>query len=399
VAGAPLHPTEVVVHLDRLTHNLRLLQDLAGEAEVWPVLKANAYGHGAVLIARHLVGLGCRTLCVANGAEAVELVEAGVRARFVLLSVGLPEASECIVEHGFEPVVCTPEVAEALSCAAARAGRTVAAHVKVDTGMGRAGIRPDEVAPFLERCRRLPGLRVQGLMSHFPRADEPDKGYSRAQVAVFRAVRAATRGSEIAAYHLANTAGLLDLPEGRFDAVRPGIGLYGLAPSATIQNPRVRDLRPVLEWRTRITFLKEVPAGAGLSYGHTFRTAQPSLIATLPVGYADGLPRQLSNTLPVLVHGTRCPEVGRITMDQCLVDVSALRGRVALGDEAVLIGRQGAEEVRAEELAARLDTIAYEVVTAISRRVPRAAVGGDSGARDASWVAVDHSRSTGRANG
>ena len=375
------HPTQVLVHLDRLTHNLRLLQDLAGAAEVWPVLKANAYGHGAALVARHLVGCGCRTLCVAHAAEAAELVEAGVRARFVLLSAGLPEASDAIVERGFEPVVCTPEVAEALSRAAARAGRVVAVHVKVDTGMGRVGIRPDDVVAFLARCRALPGLRVQGLMSHFPRADEADKGYSRAQVEVFRSLREATRGSGIAVYHLANTAGLLDLPEGRFDAVRPGIGLYGLAPSATIQARRVRDLRPVLEWRTRITFLKEVPAGTGLSYGHTFRTAQAALIATLPVGYGDGLSRRLSGVLSVLVHGTRCPQVGRITMDQCLVDVSALRGRVALGDEAVLIGRQGDEEVRAEELAARLDTIAYEVVTAISRRVPRVAVGGDSGER------------------
>jgi alanine racemase len=377
VAAAVPHPTQVLVHLDRLSHNLRLLRGLAGPAEVWPVLKANAYGHGAALVARHLVGLGCRTLCVAHAAEAVELLEAGIRARLVLLSAGLPEASETIVEHGLEPALCTREVAEALSRAAARAGRTVAAHVKVDTGMGRVGIRPDEVAAFLARCQALPGLRVEGLMSHFPRADEADKRYSRAQVETFRAVIEATRGAGIAACHLANTAGLLDLPEARFDAVRPGIGLYGLAPSAAIENPQVRDLRPVLEWRTRITFLKEVPAGTGLSYGHAFRTAEASLIATLPVGYGDGLSRRLSGALSVLVRGTRCPQVGRITMDQCLVDVSALRGRVALGDDAVLIGRQGAEEVRVEELAARLDTVAYEVVTGIARRVSRVAVEGD----------------------
>jgi alanine racemase len=373
--GVP-HPTRVLVRLDRLAHNLRVLRELAGGAEVWPVLKANAYGHGAAPVARHLVGLGCRTLCVAHAGEAVELVEAGVRARLVLLSAGLPEASEAIVEHGLEPALCTPEVAEALSRAAARAGRAVAAHVKVDTGMGRIGIRPDAVAAFLARCRGLAGLRVRGLMSHLARADEADKGHARAQVEVFRDVREAVRGSGIEVCHLANTAGLLDLPEARLDAVRPGIGLYGLAPSAAIQNPRVRDLQPVLEWRTRITFLKEVPAGTGLSYGHAFRTAGASLIATLPVGYGDGLARRLSGALSVLVHGTRCPQVGRITMDQCLVDVSALRGRVALGDEAVLIGRQGDAEVRAEELAARLDTIAYEVVTAIARRVPRVTVEG-----------------------
>jgi alanine racemase len=372
-AGAP-HPTEVLVHLDRLTRNLRLLRELAGPAEVWPVLKANAYGHGATLLARHLVGLGCATLCVAHPAEGVELAEAGVRARVVLLSAGLPEASEVIAGHGFEPVICTREAAEALSAAAGRAGRAVAVHVNVDTGMGRIGIRPDEVRGFVEHCRALPGLRVRGLMSHFPRADEADKSYSRGQIEAFRHVREATGGLGIEVYHFANTAALLDLPEARFDAVRVGIGLYGLPPSAEIASPRVGALRPVLEWRTRVTFLKDVPAGTGLSYGHAFRTAAASLVATLPVGYGDGLSRRLSNALSVLVCGTRCPQVGRITMDQCLVDVSALRGRVALGDEAVLIGRQGAGEVRAEELAARLDTIVYEVVTAISPRVPRVAV-------------------------
>jgi alanine racemase len=382
VAGSAPHPTQVLVHLDRLTHNLRVLQDLAGGAEVWPVLKANAYGHGAVLVARHLAGQGCDTLCVAHPGEAVELLEAGVRARLVLLSAGLPEASECIVEHGLEPMLCTEEVAEALSRAAVRRGRTVAVHVKVDTGMGRLGIRPEAAPAFVERCRALPGLRVRGLMSHLPRADEAEKGDSRAQIDVFRRVREGTRGAGIEVYHLANTAALLDLPEARFDAARAGIGLYGLPPSAEIANARVRELRPVLEWRTRITFLKEVPAGTGLSYGHAFRTARPSLIATVPVGYGDGLSRRLSGAFSVLVQGTRCPQVGRITMDQCLVDVSALRGRVGLGDEAVLIGRQGAEEVRAEELAARLDTIAYEVVTAIARRVPRLAVADGPGVRD-----------------
>jgi alanine racemase len=375
-AGAP-HPTEALIHLDRLTHNLGLLRELAGSARVWPVLKANAYGHGARLVARHLAGLGCDTLCVAHPAEAVALVEAGVRARFVLLSAVLPEASECVVEHGFEPVVSTPEAAEALGRAAARAGRVVLVHVKVDTGMGRIGVRPEDAPGFVERCRALPGLRVRGLMSHLARADEADKGDARAQIEAFRGVRDAARGAGIEVYHLANTAALLDLPEARFDAVRAGIGLYGLMPSADIASPRVRELRPVLEWRTRITFLKEVPAGTGLSYGHAFRTARPSLIATLPVGYGDGLSRRLSGALPVLVRATRCPQVGRITMDQCLVDVSALRGRVALGDEAVLIGRRGAEEVRAEELALRLGTIAYEVVTAISHRVARVAVEGD----------------------
>jgi len=367
------HPTQVRIHLARLTANLRLLQELAGGRPLWPAIKANAYGHGAHLVARHLAGLGYRTLCVAHAAEAVELKQAGVDATFVVLSAALPESAEACVEHGLEPVVCTAEMVEALSRAAARAGRRVALHLKVDTGMGRIGIRPGEVARFLERCRELPGVRVRGLMSHFPRADEADKAYSRAQLEAFRRVADATT-REVEVRHLANSAALFDLPEALFDAARPGIAVYGLAPSPSLASPRVCELRPVLEWTTRITFLKEVPAGTGLSYGHAFHTRQPSLIATIPLGYGDGLARSLSNRLEVLVGGLRCPQVGRITMDQSLVDVSALRGRVATGDEVVVIGRQGGEEQTADELARTLGTINYEIVTAIAHRVPRVAV-------------------------
>lgn len=367
------HASQVRIHLARLTGNLRLLQDLAGERPLWPAIKANAYGHGAALVARHLVGLGYGTLCVAHAGEALELKQAGVDATFVVLSAALPESAEAFVEHGLEPVVCTLEMLEALSRAAGRARRRVAVHVKVDTGMGRIGIRPGEVAGFLARCRELPGLRVRGLMSHFSRADEADKACSREQLEAFRRVAEATR-AQVEVRHLANSAALFDLPESLFDAARPGIAIYGLAPSPTLANPRVRELRPVLEWTTRVTFLKEVAAGTGLSYGHAFHTARPSLIATIPLGYGDGLARSLSNRLTLLVGGTRCPQVGRITMDQSLVDVTALRGRVAPGDEVVVIGRQGGEELTADELAATLGTIHYEIVTAIARRVPRVAV-------------------------
>lgn len=364
------HPTRALIHLDRLTHNVRLLQELAGPRPMWPAIKANAYGHGATIIARHLVALGYDTLCVAHAAEAVELREAGVVATFLLLSAPLPEEAEVIVEQGLEPVVCARELVDALARAAERIGRPATVHVKVDTGMGRIGIRPDALASFLEHCQ-MRGLRVRGVMSHFPRADEADKSFSREQIASFRCVQEEARGFEVEVCHLANSAGILDLPESGFDAVRPGIAIYGLAPSPAIASPRVRELRPVLEWRSRVSFLKEVPAGTGLSYGHTFHTKQPSLIATLPVGYGDGLARGLSNRMHVLAGGERCPQVGTITMDQTLVDVTALRGRVRLGDEAVLIGRQGVAELTADDLAAALGTISYEIVTRLARRVPR----------------------------
>lgn len=367
--------TRAYVHLDRLTHNLRLLQAEVGERPLWPVIKANAYGHGAHIIAPHLVALGYRTLGVADVAEAITLVEAGVEATFMVLSPARPEHSEALVAHGCEPVVCNRDMVQALSRAAQRLGRSVAVHLKVDTGMGRVGVRPEEVVAFLEGCRALPGLEVRGILSHFPRADEADKAFSREQIACFRDVMTVGRGYGIHLYHMANSAGIFDLPEAHFDAARPGIAIYGLRPSADIANPRVQALKPVLEWKSRITFLKEVPAGTGLSYGHAYRTERPSLIATVPVGYGDGLSRRLSNDLDLLVQGTRCPQVGRITMDMSLVDVTALRGRVALGDEVVIIGRQGEEEITADELAARLETINYEVVSCISHRIPRRARG------------------------
>lgn len=363
--------TGTFIHLDRLDRNLRLLQAEAGGRPLWPVIKADAYGHGSVLVARHLAALGFDTVGVADIGEAAVLADAGLNLRCLILSATLPEHSEAIVGYGCEPVVCTREMLEALAREAQRVGREVAVHLKVDTGMGRVGVHPREVPGLLEFCRALPALRVRGIMSHFPCADEADKGYSLEQLERFRAVVEATRPFGIEVRHMANSAAILDLPGSHFDAVRPGIAMYGLRPSAEIANPRVRDLEPVLEWKTRVAFLKEVPAGTGLSYGHAFHTSRDSLVATLPVGYGDGLSRRLSNQLEVLIGGTRCRQVGRITMDMSLVDVTALRGRVALGDEAVIIGRQHDEEVTADELAAKLGTINYEIVTRIGHRVPR----------------------------
>jgi len=363
--------TRAYIHLDRLTHNLQLLQAQVGAVPMWPVIKANAYGHGAAPVARHLRTLGYRTLGVADVAEAVFLADKGIDVTVVVLSATLPEHSEALVAYGCEPVVCTREMVDALARAADQQGRKVSVHVKVDTGMGRVGIQPDEVVAFLDHCRARPGLRVRGIMSHFPRADEADKDYSIAQLERFRKVLAATAAYGIEVRHMANSAGIFDIPGAQLDAVRPGIAMYGLQPSQAIANPRVHDLAPVLEWKTRITYLKEVPAGTGLSYGHAYRAPAPALIATVPAGYGDGLSRSLSNNLEMLVHGVRCPQVGRITMDMSLLDVTALRGRVELGDEAVIIGRQGEEQVTADELAARLGTINYEIVTGIAQRIPR----------------------------
>ena len=370
------HLTRVYIHLDRLAHNLRLLQELAGNRPLWPAIKANAYGHGLVPVARHLAGLGYDRLCVAHVGEAAALRAAGIHSRILLLSATLPENAAAIVQHGCEAAVCTREMLAALATAGQQQDRQVDLHLMVDTGMGRVGIRPDQVAGFLDDCNRHPTLRMRGIMSHFPCADAADKCISEQGLERFRQALDATGNHGIEWRHMANSAAILDLPTAHFDAVRPGIAIYGLRPSSEILNPRVGELQPVLEWKTRISFLKEVPAGTGLSYGHSYHTKGPALIATVPVGYGDGLNRSLSNQMDMLVHGLRCPQVGRITMDQSLIDVSALRGQVALGDEAVILGRQGDDELTADEMAARLGTINYEIVTAIAARVPRVTVGG-----------------------
>jgi len=365
------HATRVLINLEHVTHNMSLLQDHVGKRPLWPAIKANGYGHGAGIIGRHLVALGYRTLCVAHVSEAIELRESGIDARFIILSPAPPDRSDYFVSHDGEPVVCTIDMVQSLSRSAVRMGKIIPIHLKVDTGMGRVGIRPDEVVEFLDQCRACPGIHVKGIMSHFPRADEDDKDFSLQQIDLFNRVREASQGYGISHYHFANSAAIFDLPDAYYDAARPGISIYGLRPSATIRNPRVGELKPVLEWKTQITYLKEVPAGTGLSYGHIFHTKGPSLIASIPLGYGDGMSRLLSNRIDLLVGGTRCPQVGRICMDQCLVDVTALRGRVNIGDDVVIIGRQGDEEITADELAGRLGTINYEIVTGISRRVPR----------------------------
>lgn len=372
------HLTQAIIHLDRLSHNMQLLQQLVGDRPLWPAIKANAYGHGAGTVARHLVDLGYDTLCVAHVCEAIALREAGIEATFVILSAALREHAEAIVTHDFEPAICTLDMAEALARVAQWQEKRVSVHLKVDTGMGRIGVRPDEAVAFIEQCRAFPGISVRGIMSHFPRADESDKGYSLDQIERFREVLDLTRGYGIEVRHMANSAAILDLPGSHFDAARPGIAIYGLRPSAEMTNPVVRQLRPVLEWKSRITFVKEVPAGTGLSYGHAFHTESESLIATVPVGYGDGLCRRLSGKMDMLVQGRRCRQVGRITMDQSLIDVTRLHGQVRAGDEVVLIGRQGEEEVTADELAGMLGTINYEIVTAIAQRVHRVAIGADA---------------------
>jgi alanine racemase len=363
-------PTRAEIDLQAFTHNLRLARRLGGKGrEVMAVVKADAYGHGAVPLARQAVGAGAACLGVATVGEARQLREAGIREPVVILSEVAPGAEEEVVRLECTQVLFSLRAAELLERAAGKAGRRVAVHLKVDTGMGRIGLPPQEAASFALRLAGMPHLLLEGVLTHLSEADSLESGATLRQLREFARicsrVKKSVRGLRF--LHTANSA-LLMRQETIGNLTRPGIMLYGSPPAPGF--PGEGELRQVMRFVTGISFLKKVPAGTALSYGGTFVTKRKSLIATLPVGYADGYTRRLSNRVDVLVRGKRAPQVGTICMDMCLVDVSAIPG-VSVGDEVVLLGGQGEENVRAEELARNSGTISYEIYCAVGARVPR----------------------------
>jgi alanine racemase len=374
----PIRPTRAEIDLGALTRNLQTLQTAAPGVDVLAVVKADAYGHGAVPVSRALEAAGVRFLGVALVEEGLALRQAGLKSDILVLGGAYEGSWELMLEQGMIPVVFRPEHLSALDAASAARGTTARAHLKVDTGMGRLGVLPPDVPAFLEAARSCRRLSLEGLCSHFANADLADAALTEQQILRFRTALGQMRaaGFEPRWRHLSNSAGLLALPEARdgmeMNVARPGLALYGLQPAPWLRPPRV--LEPVLSWKTSVVHLKTVPAGTPISYGSTWTAPRPSRIATLPVGYADGWSRLLSNRGAVLVRGRRAPIVGRVCMDLCMVDVTDLPG-VEVGDEVVLIGRQGAEAQDAHQLAALESTIAYDVLCAIGARVPRVVVG------------------------
>jgi alanine racemase len=363
--------TYAEIDLDAVAHNIRTIMAYTGPAvEFMAVLKANAYGHGAVQIARAALAHGATRLAVARVDEGIQLRRAGITAPVLVLGYSLPAESDQIVSHDLTATVNTIEVAQALSSRAAALGKTVTIHVKVDSGMGRYGLLPDEVLPFLAQVTALPGLDLEGMFTHFAAADELDKSFTRQQLAVFldtlQVVREA--GYTIRLRHAANSAATLDLPETHLDAVRVGIALYGLPPSdgMTITLP----LKPVLSFKSHVARIRLLPPGYSIGYGRTYITSRPTRVALVPAGYADGYHRSLSNRSHVLIRGQRAPVIGRVSMDQITVDVSAIED-VSQNDEVVLIGSQGKVSVTATELGSLAGTINYEILTSMSPRVPR----------------------------
>lgn len=363
-------PTHVEIDLEAFAGNLDLARRLGGpEREVLAVVKAEAYGHGAVEISREAGRRGASALGVATAEEARQLREAGLAFPIVILSeVPVSQAAE-VVSCGCTQVLYTLPLAEALEKEARRAKIRVPVHLKLDTGMGRVGVSPAEATEFATRIREYPHLTLEGVMSHLSEADHLDSKTTSRQLGEFARACDTLESSfpGVRFRHIANSA-LLMRKQAVGNLTRPGIMLYGSPPAPDF--PMSGELTPVMRFVTAVTFLKTVPAGTPLSYWGTFVTSRKSLIATLPVGYADGYPRSLSNRTEILIGGQRAPQVGNICMDMLLVDVTDVAG-VKVGDEAVLIGRQGREQIPAEELAAKLETISYEIYCSIGHRVPR----------------------------
>lgn len=370
----PSHRCWAEVDLDALRNNLARIRHLVGpRVKILAVVKADAYGHGLRQIAAHLMQSGTDFFGVANLAEAVAIRRVGQGWPILMLGACLPEEIEGAVRDDVRPTISGMEEAEAYNAMALRLRKVLPVHVKLDSGMSRLGVAPRQALELLLACRRLPGLTLEGLYTHYSSAED-DPLCSRRQAEIFqRLIREAARaGLRIPLLHANNSAALLHQRRTTLQLVRPGLLVYGVTPpgSRFVPAPRHTEFLPALSWKCRVSLVKLVPKGARLSYGGTFVAPRPLRIATLTAGYGDGYLRSGSNRARVLVHGHRCPVLGRITMDQTLVDVSKAPN-VAAGDEAILIGRQGPGEITATELAHWDRTIPWEVLTAITYRVPR----------------------------
>jgi alanine racemase len=357
------------IDLDQLIANTQAVAAHVGGAErILATVKADAYGHGVVFSARALVAAGVGWLGVATVEEGIEIRQAGVETPILVLSPIVRDDVAVAAEYGLSIVLSSLDALAGML--SALGGERLGIHVGVDTGMGREGALPAEAPALLQRALALPGLRIEGVFTHLPAADEGTRGFTLAQIERFlRILDDAGLNDGSLLRHAANSAGILDFPESHLDLVRPGLLLYGLYPSPAVS--RSIPVRPVLAFKSRVTNLKVLPAGHSASYGRRFRAQRPTRVATVAVGYADGFSRSLScGQGSVLIGGRRMSVIGAVTMDQTLVEVPA-GSTVDLGDVAVLIGSQGGEEIDAAEMAARRRTIPWEVLTGIGPRVPR----------------------------
>jgi alanine racemase len=358
------------IDLKALAYNLGGIRSKVGrEVRIMGVVKANAYGHGIVEVAKFLEGRKIDYLGVANAEEGVLLREAGLDAPIHVFTLQSRSQASLFGSFDLEPTICSQREAALLNVHAQRAGKTIPFHLKIDTGMNRIGVEPKELKKLLKALARLRHLEIKGIYTHFATADARDKSFSRQQLAEFHVALDVLRKEGISAdvIHCAGSAGILDLPESYFSMVRPGIMLYGYYPSR--ETTESVPLKPVLSLKSRVSLVKWIEPGESVSYGRRYIAKRKTKIASLPLGYADGYMRSLTGRSTVLIGNRRFPTAGTICMDQLMVDVGSADIRV--GDEAVLIGQQRHERISAWDLAMTLGTIPYEICTNISSRVPR----------------------------
>lgn len=368
-------PVYAEVNLNHIKYNLRQLKKkLNKDTKVMAVVKADAYGHGAIPVSKALIEEGIDRLGVALPEEGAELREGGIDIPIQVLGETLSPQEKLLIKYDLIPTVARKDTLEKINKLAINNNIIQKIHIKIETGMGRIGFLQEEGIEVVSRACHLPGIEVEGLVTHFATADEINKEYAHQQWKRFNCFlsKLKEKGIDIPLKHAANSATIIDLPQYQLNMVRPGIALYGLPPSDEVNNI---SLKPALSWKTAIIYLKELPAGSAISYGATYITKKKSRIATIPVGYADGYSRLLSNKGYVLIKGKKATIRGRVCMDQFMVDVTDIPD-VEVGDEVVLIGNQGDKEFTASEMADIIGTINYEVLCNISMRVPRIHRGG-----------------------
>lgn len=369
-----LRPVWVEVNLSNADYNIKQIKKKVGEGkQIIGVVKADAYGHGAPQIAKVLIDNGVDMLAIATLSEAVQLRDAGFTCPIIMLGITPEMYHDTILKYDITAVVSSFENAEHLSTLAEQAGKKPEVLVAIDTGMGRIGFQPiEENVPDVVKISKLPGIKIKGLFSHFATADEKDKTYANGQLAKYNAFAEMLEaaGVKLEFRTLANSAAIMEIPAAHFDAVRPGIILYGCYPSHEVDQNEL-SIKPVMSVKANILHLKKVGPGFSVSYGRKFTSERETVIGTLALGYADGFPRNLSGKGGrVLVNGQYAPIVGNICMDQCMIDVTDIPD-VKVGDEVVIVGTQGDKTILADEIADKTGTINYEVTCRFALRMPR----------------------------
>jgi len=367
-----LRPVWAEIDLDKLAHNMREIRRVAKSEIIIAVVKADAYGHGAVDVAPVLIENGANVLAVAVQSEAIELRRSGIECPIMILGFTPPDQIDNLLKYNIEQTVDSYKFAKELSKMALKENKLAKIHIALDTGMGRIGYLPNEESALeVYSISKLPNIEIVGMFCHFSCADEKDKTYTYEQIKRYDDFYEKLKGKKvyIKMRHIANSAAIMDLPETHYEAVRPGIIIYGYYPSDEVNKEKI-NLKPVMTLKTNVVHIKTLPPGEYISYGRKYKTQKETIIATLPIGYADGYTRFLFEKGKVIIKGSFAPVIGKICMDQCMIDVTSING-VKIGDEVILIGEEGDNKFTADTIGELIGTISYEVVCMIGKRVPR----------------------------